>query len=423
MQPAIKEARPKRIARRRSTHRTLARPRLVVAFLPLALLGSGCETLFTEVPPAGNDFESPFEKLPEDLNAVFLAGDENFEKAFSVTQGLGPIFNNFSCAGCHPGDGRGTPSESLIRFSRSAADLAFDLGGPQLQDKAIPGISRETLPAGVQTSTRLPPAVFGVGLIEAIPESEILSREDPQDLDGDGISGRANRVNAAEFVPAIEAGSGMNALGRFGRKANVSNLLEQVVTAYHQDIGVTSDFLPVENPNPQAGSIAIGDAAADPEIPARVVLETLTYVRLLAPPDPGAPTPETDSGGALFEEVGCAKCHVPMLRTGRGPIEALSGVDVFLYSDLLLHDMGEGLADNRADGLADGREWRTAPLWGTRVVPDFLGGKTFFLHDGRALSIHEAIVAHGGEGQASRDAYLALGEAEQEALREFVRTR
>jgi CxxC motif-containing protein (DUF1111 family) len=387
------------------------------------LTASGCDTLLTEAPPKGDDLESPFEDLPEDLNAVFLAGDENFEEAFSVNQGLGPIFNNVACAGCHPGDGRGTPSEALIRFSRSGADLAFDLGGPQLQDQATPGTLPETLPGGILTSLRLPPPVFGVGLIEAIPESDILAREDPADEDGDGISGRANRVNAAPFVPLPEVGSGADALGRFGRKANVSSLLEQVATAYHQDIGITSDFLPVENPNPQAGSIAIGDAAADPEIPARVVLETLTYVRLLAPPDPGPSTPQVETGRALFESVGCAKCHVPALRTGRGPIAALSEVDVLLYSDLLLHDMGEGLADHRADGQADGREWKTAPLWGTRVVPDFLGGRSFFLHDGRALSIHDAIVAHGGEGEASREAYLALEETAQEAIREFVRTR
>ncbi len=391
----------------------------------LLVLTTACDTLLTETPPAGDDFESPFDDLPPALNAAFLAGDANFERPFSVNDGLGPLFNNVSCAGCHPGDGRGSPEQALFRFSRSATDLALDLGGPQLQDKAIPGIMPEEIPAGVNVSLRLPPPVFGVGLIEAIPEESILANEDPADNDGDGISGRANWVGAAEFVPVTEIGGGPGLqLGRFGRKANVSSLVGQIVGAYHQDMGITSDFRPEEDLNLSGGGSSIGDDVPDPEIPASTVMETVVYVRLLAPPKPGPSTDNVERGRDRFmNSLKCASCHVPMMKTGPNDISALDEVDVHLYSDLLLHDMGPELADNREDGSASGTEWKTAPLWGTRIIEAFLNGQSFFLHDGRATSIHEAIVLHGGEAEASRNAYLALSDEERSTVIDFVKNR
>jgi CxxC motif-containing protein (DUF1111 family) len=386
-----------------------------------ALLGvSGCDRVMTSAPPAGDALSSPLEGLPGSLNEVFVLGDENFAKVFTVAEGLGPVFNNLSCQGCHPGDGRGTPAEGFFRFS-SGGDLLAGQGGPQHQDKSIPGVPLEAVPAGVDRSFRLPPPVFGMGLIEAIPVETILANEDPEDQDGDGISGRANWVQAPDFVPASHVGGGPGPqLGRFSRKAQVSSLVQQVAAAYQQDIGITNDFLPEENPHPQAGSVALGDQVPDPEIPAATVLQTVMYVRLLSPPDQGERTAQVAQGEALFAQLQCATCHVPAMRTGTHQIAQLSQQEARLYSDLLLHDMGPGLADNRPDGDASGSEWRTAPLWGTRLVEEFLGGRAFFLHDGRATTLDQAIRLHGGEGQAARDAYTGLGAAEQQALLEFV---
>jgi len=384
------------------------------------LVMAGCERIMTEAPPAGEDFASPLEGMAGELNAVFLQGDENFARPFTPAEGLGPLFNHVSCQGCHPGDGRGTPAEGFFRFS-SEGDLLADQGGPQHQDKNITGAPSEQVPAGADRSFRLPPPVFGMGLIEAIPAQIILANEDPEDRDGDGISGRANWVQAPDFVPASHVGGGPGPqLGRFSRKAQVSSLVQQVAAAYQQDIGITSDFLPVENPHPQAGSVALGDQVPDPEIPAATVLQTVMYVRLLAPPVQGARTPQVERGEALFGQLGCATCHVPAMRTGPHPIPQLSQQEVRLYSDLLLHDMGPDLADHRPDGDASGSEWRTAPLWGTRLVGDFLGGKTFFLHDGRATTLDQAIRLHGGEAQAAREGYAGLGSPGQQDLLAFL---
>ncbi|MQA91787.1 MAG: thiol oxidoreductase [Gemmatimonas sp.] len=394
-----------------------------------------CDALTTEPPAAGDVFDGPLPDLTNEEMATFIRGDEGFERPFSVNEGLGPIFNNVSCGACHSADGRGRAENGLIRFSLGG-DLLLHVGGPQIQDKAIAGAvpeRLESLPMGVETSFRLPPPVFGVGLIEAIPESAILANADPLDLDGNGISGRANMVVPEDFVPGDEPGGfvmdvefpeGRPQLGRFGRKAQVTSLLGQVVTAYREDMGITSDFLPVENRNMVASRGTEGaDRVADPELPEEEFRAVLAYIRLLAPPAPGEMTPRREHGEELFESVGCAGCHVPELETGPSSVSALAHQPVRLYSDLLLHDMGDGLADNRQDGDATGREWRTAPLWGLRPMRDFLNGEAFLLHDGSARSVEEAILLHGGEAQGVRDAFVALGEEEREALLDFVESR
>ncbi len=395
---------------------------LSVCFSILSVLGIGCDTIMTDQPPVGDDFESPLDGLSNDLNAVFAAGDENFEKGFTVEEGLGPIFNNISCGGCHPGDGRGTPELGFFRFSRGD-DLVLGEGGAQHQDKSIPGIPLEEVPNGVDRSFRLPLPVFGVGLIGAIPVETIVANEDPEDGDGDGISGRAHWVMAPPYVSEAHVGGGAGPqLGRFSRKAQVSSLLQQVAEAYQQDIGITNDFIPEENAHPQAGGVALGDRVPDPEIPASIVLETLMYVRLLAPPARGEITAAVQSGEIHFNNIGCASCHIPTMKTGPNIVPQLNEVDVNLYSDLLLHDMGEGLADNRSDRDASGGEWRTAPLWGTRIVPDFLGGEEYYLHDGRATTLDGAIRWHGGEAEAAKNAYEALSENERQDLIAFLKS-
>ena len=390
----------------------------------IALAVVSCEQLATAPAAEGEVFDAPLPGLTPAELAAFARGDEEFSRRFAPNTGLGPIFNNASCFACHSGDGRGRLDNALQRIGVPDDDFLAHLG-PQIQDKATPGAEFETLPPGIAVSLRLPPPVFGMGLIEAIPDATIRALADPDDANGDGISGRFNEVTAPDFVPATEAGggSGMH-IGRFGRKAQVSSLLEQVVGAYHQDIGITSEFLPTENRNPLSSvPIEAADRAGDPEISTAVVQAVAHYIRTLAPPAPGAMTARREEGRQLFASVGCADCHVPTLRTGSHRIGALTNQDVTLYSDLLLHDMGDALADNRPDGGASGREWRTTPLWGLRLMRRFLNGDAFLLHDGRARTVEEAILLHGGEAQRARDAFAALTTAQRDALLDFVESR
>lgn len=393
--------------------------------LVLVLAGAaGCEHLLTPEPDDADLFDAPLPGLTAEEQAAFLRGDQAFGRSFSVAEGLGPIFNDVGCASCHSGDGRGRPENALARIGEPP-DMGRALGGPQIQTRAISGAEPERVPEGVPVSVRLPPPVFGVGLIEAIPDEVILALADPLDEDGDGISGRPNEIVPPDWVPYEEPGAGPGPqLGRFSRKAQVSTLLQQVVEAYHQDIGITTDVLPVENENPLAGTrTGSADLVPDPELSLAEVLAVVEYLRMLAPPAPGEPTPSRREGERVFTEVGCAACHVPELQTGPHRIAALAHRSVRLYSDLLLHDMGEALSDRRSDGSADGREWRTAPLWGLRVMRDFLGGEAFLLHDGRAGSVEEAILLHGGEARGARNAFEALGAEARAALLDFVESR
>lgn len=411
-----------RSSRRKATLFSLV---AISAFLP------GCDLVNPQAAEPGDVFDGPLPGLSTAEMRAFIDGDQAFGRQFSPAEGLGPIFNNTSCAACHSADGRGRPSNALIRFS-IGDDLVPELGGPQLQTRAIAGALPEILPAGVQSSLRLPPPVFGMGLIEAIPEAAILALADPHDLNGDGISGRPNYVVPGDFIPADEIGGAIASaigglepqLGRFSHKAQVSSLLLQIVEAYHQDIGITTDFLPVENRNRQASrSSEAADRVPDPELPEAEVRAVLAYVRTLAPPAPGPMTPSRLRGEHLFDEVGCAACHVPELRTGPSSIAALSNRPVRLFSDLLLHDMGPALADGRPDGDASGSEWRTTPLWGLRLMREFLNGEAFLLHDGRARSVEEAILFHGGEAEAARERFTALPTLDRAALLDFVESR
>lgn len=401
------------------------RPGTAALILVALVAALACGELATTEAEAGDVFDAPVEDLTDAEMAAFARGDAEFSRRFAPSTGLGPIFNNASCFACHSGDGRGRLENSLQRIGSVDDDFLRSVGGPQIQDKAITGAEFEQLPLGAAVSVRLPPPVFGMGLIEAIPASTILALADPDDANGDGISGRANLVGSPDFVPHKELGGGPGQqLGRFGRKAQVSSLLQQVVEAYHQDIGITSDFLPEENFNPLSSvPVEAADLLADPEIPAATVQAVVFYIRTLAPPIPGSLTTRRELGRQLFETVRCSDCHVPTLQTGPSPVRALANQPVTLYSDLLLHDMGDALADNRPDGGANGREWRTTPLWGLRLIRQFLNGEAFLIHDGRARSVEEAILLHGGEAQAARDAFAALSPAQRAALLDFVESR
>lgn len=399
----------------------LTRWSLAVALF-VATLGA-CDQLATEAVHDGDVFDAALPGLTADELAAFIRGDAEFGRRFAPASGLGPIFNNVSCASCHSGDGRGRLANALQRIGTLDDDMMRAVGGPQIQDKAVPGATAERLPTGALVSLRLPPPVFGVGLIEAIPDAAILANADPNDQDGDGISGRPNRVTPNDYAVPNATSPGLR-LGRFGRKAQTATLLEQTVEAYHQDMGITSDFQPRENHNPLSTVPAeAADIAIDPEVPPATVQAVVHYLRTLAPPRPGVETDLRREGRELFASVGCTSCHVPTMQTGPSAIAALSNQPVELYSDLLLHDMGDALADNRPDADASGREWRTTPLWGLRLMRQFLNGEALLLHDGRARTVEEAILLHGGEAQRARDAFATLNPAQRRALLDFVESR
>ena len=259
---------------------------------------------------------------------------------------------------------------------------------------------------------RVGPPVFGRGLLEAIPEETILALADEEDADGDGISGKANYV----WDPVSE----QTVLGRFGLKANSPNLLVQSAAAYHMDIGITNEVFPEESSFGQPQADELGD---DPELEDGALEAVTFYVQTLAVPNRrNVSAPEVESGQLVFAQAGCASCHVPTLRTGPSEVSpVLANQIIHPYTDMLLHDMGPGLADDRPDFHASGTEWRTPPLWGigmTRLV----NGHTNFLHDGRARNLLEAIIWHGGEAQAARDYVADLPEEELDALLAFLRS-
>ncbi|MBW3535299.1 MAG: thiol oxidoreductase [Gemmatimonadetes bacterium] len=367
-----------------------------------------------------------------------IAGDEEFGRIFSVSDGLGPVFVAASCEQCHAGDGKGHPVFSLVRFGRDDGgrfDPMVAWGGPQLQHRSIPGYPPETVPPEATYVGRfIPPAVTGLGFLDAVDDSTLIRLSDPNDLDGDGISGRLQihaPTELIERVIALESRSTPGAptrgtlveggyIGRFGRKALTVNLLHQTVGAYLQDMGVTSDLLPDDLFNPAAGNGA-SDGVADPEVSSAAVADVVFYIKTLrAPSRREADHPEVRAGEALFEEVGCAACHVPTLRTGRSELAVLDRVEFRPYTDLLLHDMGPELDDGYTEGRATGAEWRTAPLWGLGLNADFQGGQAFYMHDGRATTLPEAIELHGGEAAASREAFRGLAEPERQALLRFL---
>src|SRR5688500_717905 len=224
------------------------------ALLVMALCGTaGCDVLLTEAPVSGDVLDAPLPGLTAWEAAAFALGDERFEERFSATTGLGPIFNNVSCASCHGGDGRGRPQPKFSNIVMRLGGAIAEQLGATVERRAIMGAEPETAPEGAAVSHRLPPPVFGLGLIEAIPVDAIVSRADPDDSDGDGISGRVAWVSAAPFVPGTEIGSGPGPqLGRFTRKARVSSILQQPADAYHKDMGITSEMLPSENENLRA---------------------------------------------------------------------------------------------------------------------------------------------------------------------------
>ncbi|HEX6884865.1 MAG TPA: di-heme oxidoredictase family protein [Planctomycetota bacterium] len=362
--------------------------------------------------PAPPELDDPLPGLTADQLARFEQGEELFESAFTPAQGLGPLFNAEGCVACHnePTDAGAGPIRELHVSGIGAegtCDALFALGGPVIQQRATPsleafGILAEPVPVeATARGERSTPDLFGFGLLDAIPDATILALADPDDRDGDGVSGRAHLLPGGH-------------VGRFGRKAVVASLAQFNEGAFLLEMGLTTPANLVENSLAGEPLPPGVDPLPEPEVTAEAVARVDDYVRFLAPPAPGFRSHEALRGQVLFERVGCATCHVPRLVTGEHVVRALAHQPVHAYTDLLLHDMGSELADLCLLD-ASPSEFRTEPLMGLRHM-------TRFLHDGRAPTVLDAILAHGGEGTRARDAFTALGETEREALLAFLGT-
>ena len=387
-----------------------------IFILLLAMLGAGlwsCDGLTPSAPEENEVLDGPAQGLSNPEIAQFIRGDIAFnDEIFTPLTGLGPVFVANSCGSCHAGDGKGHPFTTLTRFGQAdtTGNQYLSLGGPQLQARAIPGFVGESLPAGAPFAKITPPAVTGLGFLLAITDEDILAKADPDDADGDGISGRANWITLPAYVIPRDGSITNNGryMGRLGKKAAVFDLLQQTVNAYNQDMGITSTFEPFETFN---------GLENDPEVSNATIHDVVFYLQTLKAP---IPRDGNLKGSELMNTLGCTSCHVSTYKTGFSSISALSNRTIHPYTDLLLHDMGPGLDDGYTEGSALRAEWRTPALWGLGLSKNSQGGRYFLLHDGRAQSIEEAITLHGGEAQKSRDAFLNLPEEEKKQLIAFL---
>lgn len=443
---------------------------LFVLFLVAVACKKKIETFYSSenaiVLPAGqncsvNDetsyaFSYRISGMTQTQNLHFFVGNSFFtqnwvESPSSTTarDGLGPLFNTSSCSSCHFRDGRGEPFSGkglLLRLSipGGAADPMY---GGQFQDFGISTVSSEgevqinyaeslhfyddgtpyslrfptysmtnlnygNMNASVQVSPRVGNQLIGLGLLEIISENDLLAHADESDLDGDGISGRANYVYDEYANSTI--------IGRFGWKANTGTIPTQVAAAFNGDVGIKSSLFPDENYTPLQNLSGLPDGGTI-EISDEDLEKTILYCRTLAVPiRRNTHVPSVALGEKIFQDLKCNSCHVESYTTStQGNISPLKNVLIHPYTDLLLHDMGEGLADNRPDNLATGNEWRTPPLWGIGLFQT-VNNHTYYLHDGRARSIEEAILWHGGEATKSANAYKALSQLDRSRLLDFL---
>jgi len=435
------------------------------AYEPGEELAGGDTTVFDV---GRNAFSLAARNLEGERRDQFFVGNSMFKRTWVIApsstsgqDGLGPTFNASSCAACHFKDGRGAPPASvddaflglLVRLSVPGEDAH---GGPvgdpsyggQFNHRSILGVPAEgtarvryvevvgafgdgtpyslrrpsyefidlafgPLALDVMISPRTGPAMIGLGLLEAIDEATVLALADEDDGDGDGISGRPNRV----FDPKSQT----TRLGRFGWKANQPGLEQQTAGAFLGDLGITSPLFSTENCPPVQSVCAAAQNGGTPEADQDTIDDVTYYSRLLAvPARRDFQDREVLRGKALFTEAGCASCHVAKLVTGTlEGVPEVSGQTIRPFTDLLLHDLGDELADGRPDFLANGREWRTPPLWGIGLVK-VVNDHTNFLHDGRARDLTEAILWHGGEAEPSREAFRIMSVSERAALVRFV---
>jgi CxxC motif-containing protein (DUF1111 family) len=425
-----------------------------------------------------NAFSLPSANLSSVRRLDFSVGNSFFRNPWVIApstttarDGLGPMFNTNACQNCHIKDGRGHPPtpgavnavSMLVRLSipddpafarliERTGVLPEPVYGGQLQDMAIPGVRPEgkvrvdyderliSFKDGTQVSLRKPtlnitelgygplhphtqfsariaPPMIGLGLLEAIPEAVILAQADPHDRDGNGIAGRANQV----WDDALQK----TVMGRFGWKAGQPNLNQQNAHAFSGDMGLTTRLKPADDCTPaQTDCLNApngGGPAGEPEVSDNILRQVLFYSRNLGvPARRDVENPLVLAGKNLFYQAGCQQCHSPVFTTRADAAEPeLANQIIRPYSDLLLHDMGEGLADQRSEFQASGRDWRTAPLWGIGLT-EAVSGHSQFLHDGRARNLLEAVLWHGGEAQAAQQHVLGFNASQRDALLAFL---
>lgn len=371
----------------------------------------------TKTPPDNEILDGPVEGLSAEQGLRFLNGDRAFnDEVFTTQTGLGPLFVATSCGACHAGDGKGHPFSILTRFGQSdtTANQYLEFGGPQLQHRAIPGYAPEQIPSGATSSKLMPPANTGLGFIELVSDADILAMADPNDADADGISGVPNWNYVPQYVTVAGNAHGNNGkyICRFGKKGSVYNLLQQTANAYNQDMGISSIYESRDTYTHQD---------VDPEVGTQTVLDVVFYLQTLKAPLPrNEGNADVMQGKEVFKAIGCEKCHRETLHTGTSNVSALSQKEFHPYTDLLLHDMGSGLNDGYTEGSALPQEWRTPALWGLGLSVNSQGGSYFLMHDGRARSIEEAILMHGGEGANSSTKYAQLSSADKQKLIKFL---
>ncbi|MES2328432.1 MAG: di-heme oxidoredictase family protein [Bacteroidota bacterium] len=393
----------------------------VLTGLILAVIGLivSCTKLEPALPADDQTLDGPVEGLTNAEYAQHLRGDAEFtDKVFTSNTGLGPIFVATSCGSCHLGEGKGHPFSTLIRFGQtdSTGNKFMLQGGPQLQDRAIPGHIPEQIPAGATSAKFLPPANTGLGFLESVPDADIIAMSDPNDANGDGIRGVPNWNNIPSYAIVRPNAVSRNGkyICRFGRKGSVYNLLQQTVNAYNQDMGISSVFEPKD---------VYSHLDVSPEISVNTVNDVVFYLETLrAPVQRNQNDADVIAGKQLFISINCSGCHKPELRTGPSTTAALANKIISPYTDLLLHDMGPGLDDGYTEGTAKTSAWRTPALWGLGLSPNSQGGEYFLLHDGRAKSIEQAIQMHGGEGTNSKNSFNALTETDKQKIIVFLKS-
>ncbi len=392
---------------------------VLAGIVAAVVLIQACSKLEPAAPGGDELLDGPVEGLSYEQNRQFLAGDVAFnDDIFTAKTGLGSIFVATSCGSCHAGDGKGHPFTTLTRFGQtdSTGNQFLHLGGPQLQNRALPGFMPEQIPAGATFSKFTPPANTGLGFLELVSDANILAMADPNDTNGDGISGVPNWVVLPAFISPNANAIPQNGryIHRFGKKAAAYNLLHQTVNAYNQDIGITSSFLPKD---------VYTGLDIDPEVSDLTIHNVVFYLQTLkAPIQRNQNDAEIIHGKNSFIQAGCESCHKQTLTTGFSNIAPLSNKTFHPYTDLLLHDMGPGLDDNYTEGNAKTYEWRTPPLWGLGLSLNSQGGQFFLMHDGRGKSIEEAIQLHGGEAAASKNNFNQMASAERNAILKFLKS-
>lgn len=398
---------------------------LLISAIILVIAGlSSCYKLLPQMPDSTNTLCGPV-SLSNAQAILFAAGNDQFFAIRTAATGLGPYFVSTGCGECHSSDNRGHPFTILTRFGQSdtTGNTFMADGGPQLQNANLPGLMPQQVPPGATSSKFIAPITAGVGFLECVPDSEILAIAAANLANPDGVRGHPNYDTIPSWSPinvnSIARGDGKY-ICRFGRKASVYSLFQQVANAYNHDMGITSTYLPF---NPYNYLDQVPTAPGTPEVNNDDFNSVVFYVTCLQTPnqrDTGNAT--VKYGSQVFNTIGCASCHKPVLTTGYSPVASLAYQTINPYTDLLVHDMGPALDDGYTEGDAKTSEWRTAPLWGLGLAPGVQGGNVYLLHDGRAHSIEEAITMHGGEAATAAGRFSSLSASDRSALLTFLKS-